>query len=114
MRDPFYEQQLLPAVVDKQMTRVIQSLFFNYLKKQTMSEQNETWGQLAPFEAYGRAGDRKEDYISLDYAVSKSDYKDSMHGSHAMIYAKDKTVLWNMYTIKAAILVKYRSVPVLC
>ena len=68
--------------------------------------QTGTWGHLAPLEAYGKAGDKKEDYILLDYAVAKSlDYKDKMHGSHAMIYAKDNTVLWNLYPMKAAILV---------
>ena len=72
-----------------------------------MSQQTWTWGHLAPLEAYGRAGDKKEDYILLDYAVAKSDYKDKMHGSHAMIYAKDNAVLWNLYPVKAAVLVKY-------
>ena len=73
-----------------------------------MSQQPLTWGHLAPLEAYGKAGDKKEDYVLLDYAMAKSeDYKDKMHGSHAMIYAKDNNILWNLYPMKAAILVKY-------
>ena len=65
------------------------------------------WGHLAPYQAYGTAGDKKDDFKLLEYEDAKSNFKESMHGSHAMIFARDDNVLWNLYPAKAAILVKY-------
>ena len=73
-----------------------------------MSQENETdgWGHLARYQSYGTPGDKKEDFRVLKYEDAKSNFKESMHGSHAMIFAKDSRVLWDLYPARAAILVK--------
>ena len=64
------------------------------------------WGNLAPYEAYGRAGDCKDDFDIISYTEAKSEvYKEYMHASHAMIYARRDDILWDLYKSKAAILV---------
>ena len=64
------------------------------------------WGQLAQYEAYGRAGDTEEDFTIITYEESKgSSYSSFKHASHAMLFARTDSVLWNLYKARAAVLV---------
>ncbi|XP_033731497.1 U8 snoRNA-decapping enzyme-like [Pecten maximus] len=67
------------------------------------------WGQLAPFEKYGRMVDRTEDFMVISYEEAMSETHTShKHASHTMILARDPRVLWDLYPARAAILMQMR------
>lgn len=68
-------------------------------------EEESCWGMLVDLESYGRHGDTKHDYKVIPYGDAKTQYKEHMHASHGMLYAKNDVILWNLYQTKAAILV---------
>ncbi|XP_021374732.1 uncharacterized protein LOC110464043 isoform X2 [Mizuhopecten yessoensis] len=67
------------------------------------------WGQLAPYENYGRVDDRKEDFLVISYNEATSEkYATHKHASHTMLLARDPRVLWDLYPSRAAILMQMR------
>ncbi|KAJ8312862.1 hypothetical protein KUTeg_010235 [Tegillarca granosa] len=66
------------------------------------------WGHLAQVEAYGRLGDAAEDYKIIRYSDSIENYKSYMKAAHAMIFAHDDQILWELYKAKAAVLMQMR------
>lgn len=69
------------------------------------SSTENDWGILKDSEQYGRHGDTKHDYKVISFQTSKISYKDYMHASHGMLFARDNTILWELYAKRAAILV---------
>ncbi|XP_013419203.1 uncharacterized protein LOC106179938 [Lingula anatina] len=71
------------------------------------------WGVLAANEGYGRP-DSEEDYEQISYEDAmgktwgKNEKKPYRHAAHAMIYAPDGKILWDMYENKAVILMTMR------
>lgn len=64
------------------------------------------WGNLAQYEHYGRVGDIEEDFDIISYEDSKGElYSSFKHASHAMLFARNDTVLWDLYKSRAAIMV---------
>ena len=64
------------------------------------------WGQLQAYEAYGTAGDKKEDYDIVSYEEALSDkYSAFKHASHSMLFARNDAILWDLYTCRGAVLV---------
>lgn len=67
------------------------------------------WGHLVQFEAYGRVGDVEDDFKIIPYEESKGPtYSSFMHASHAMLFARNDAILWNLYSAKAAVLMQMR------
>ncbi|XP_071178544.1 U8 snoRNA-decapping enzyme-like [Mytilus edulis] len=67
------------------------------------------WGNLAQYEHYGRVGDIKEDFDIISYEDSKGElYSSFKHASHAMLFARNDTVLWDLYKSRAAIMMQMR------
>ncbi|XP_022342132.2 U8 snoRNA-decapping enzyme-like [Crassostrea virginica] len=67
------------------------------------------WGQLQAYEAYGRAGDKKEDYDIVSYKEALSDkYSTFKHASHSMLFARNDAILWDLYTCRGAVLMQMR------
>lgn len=77
-----------------------------------VDQDENCWGMLVDLEGYGRHGDSKHDYKTIPYTNSKETYKDFMHASHGMLYARTDEILWELYPVKAAILVR-TSKPIL-
>lgn len=64
------------------------------------------WGQLQAYEAYGRAGDKKEDFNIISYEEALSDkYSSSKHASHSMLFARNDAILWDLYNTRGTVLV---------
>lgn len=64
------------------------------------------WGQLQAYEAYGRAGDKKEDFNIISYEKALSDkYSSSKHASHSMLFARNDAILWDLYNTRGTVLV---------
>lgn len=85
------------------------NLFLDKYSINVMSNKDQDencWGMLVDLEGYGRHGDSKHDYKTITYTDSKKTYKDYMHASHGMLYARTDEILWKLYPLKAAILVR--------
>lgn len=64
------------------------------------------WGKLQAYEAYGRAGDKKEDFDIVSYEEALSDkYASFRHASHSMLFARNDAILWELYNCRGAVLV---------
>ncbi|XP_045166582.2 U8 snoRNA-decapping enzyme-like [Mercenaria mercenaria] len=72
------------------------------------NQEESCWGMLVDCESYGRHGDTKHDYKIISYEDAKTQYKEHMHASHGMLYAKNDFILWDLYSTKAAILMQLR------
>lgn len=67
------------------------------------------WGQLQAYEAYGRAGDKKEDFNIISYEEALSDkYSSSKHASHSMLFARNDAILWDLYNTRGTVLMQMR------
>jgi hypothetical protein len=64
------------------------------------------WGKLKAYEAYGRVGDKKEDFDIISYEEALSDkYTSFRHASHSMLFARSDAILWELYNCRGAVLV---------
>ncbi|XP_048775647.1 U8 snoRNA-decapping enzyme-like [Ostrea edulis] len=67
------------------------------------------WGKLQAYEAYGRAGDKKEDFDIVSYEEALSDkYASFRHASHSMLFARNDAILWELYNCRGAVLMQMR------
>lgn len=78
--------------------------------------ENSNWGQLSKFEKFGRPGDDEMSFVPIDYdylsALVGDRYKQYTHAAHGMFYARDDTVLWNLYKARGAVLVRVTTAAV--
>ncbi|XP_046561154.1 LOW QUALITY PROTEIN: U8 snoRNA-decapping enzyme-like [Haliotis rubra] len=71
-----------------------------------MEENN--WGWLAPYEKFGRLGDTKDTFKTIEYSEAKTKYSSFTHASHGMLFARDDKVLWDLYKARGAVLMQMR------
>jgi len=65
-------------------------------------------GEIVDLWSYGTPNDASADIREVTFEKAQQDLRHYMHAAHAMIYARDDTVLWDKYNVTANILMQMR------